>query len=283
MAVDLHLHTHFSDGNWSPTDAIEHAVSMKLKHIAVTDHDTVSGIAEAKQAAQGRLEIIAGVEINTIWQAPDGRWQDIHVLGYFLDIENRDLLALLERQRHERELHTHRCIARLNELGVPITLEHVQGLSGKGAVGKPHLAKAIIAAGGAENATEAFDKYLVRGTQAYVEKENASPQEAIQAINAAGGIASIAHPGVEDYILDLILKLKQEGLRAIEAYHRMHGSERIEEYARFAQQNGMLLTGGSDCHGPYKEYKPTLGTVPVPFQLLSPLRAASRGLYQPAL
>jgi predicted metal-dependent phosphoesterase TrpH len=275
MSLDLHLHSHFSDGNWSPTELVEHAVSIKLKHIAITDHDTINGIPEARLAAGNRIEIIPGVEINTLWQLDNGQWKDIHILGYFIDHANAKLLRLLEKQRAQREIHTLQCIEKLSLGGIAITMEHIQQYSGKGAVGKLHLAQAIIAAGGAADATEAFDKYLLRGSKYYVERKSVTAYEAIEVINAAGGVASIAHPGNDQHIFDLILKLKSMGLRAIEAHHRAHSRKRVREFTRFARSNKMLVTGGSDCHGPYKEYKSTMGTVPVPLRLLVDLRNAA--------
>ena len=135
-----------------------------------------------------------------------------------------------------------------------------------------HLAQAIIAAGGAKDESEAFDKFLTRGSAHYVERENITPHEAVEVIIAAGGVASIAHPGKDERILDLILALKQLGLGGIEAYHRMHSEEIVQLYVEFAERHDLILTGGSDCHGPYKEYAATAGTIPVPQSVLERLR-----------
>jgi hypothetical protein len=277
MSLDLHMHSHFSDGNWSPTELVEHAISIGLKHIALTDHDTVNGIDEARLAAADKIEIIPAVEINTLWRSESGEWKDIHILGYFIDTTNSALLDLLQQQRREREIHVQNCVQQLSAVGVPLTLEIVQQYSGKGAVGKLHLAQAIIAAGGAKDANEAFEKYLLRGSESYVERKSTAPEQAIKAITGAGGVASIAHPGAEDFIFEQIVWLKSCGLAAIEAHHRAHSSSRVEQFIRFAEKHDMLVTGGSDCHGPYKEYKSTMGSVAVPLERLALLRSAAAG------
>src|SRR5262249_27821852 len=119
--IDLHLHTHHSDGNWSPAELVERAVELKLDSIAITDHDTTNGIAEALAAAAGRIEIIAGVEINTVWRGPDGEQEDVHILGYFIDVNNDDLKAALARQQEARLELVSETIDALSQLGVDLT------------------------------------------------------------------------------------------------------------------------------------------------------------------
>jgi predicted metal-dependent phosphoesterase TrpH len=256
---------------------VDYAIKMKLRHIAITDHDTLSGIAEAQDRGSGKLEVIPGIEINTVSQDSTGRFQDVHILGYFIDPTNRALEELLQRQRAARKAHAEACIERLTAGGVKISMSMVEKYAGRSAVGKAHLAQAIIVAGAAADATEAFQKFLTRGSDHYIERQSTSPQEAIEAINSARGIASIAHPGKSDEIYSFILKLKRSGLRAVEAYHRIHSVNRVKQYVRFANRNGLLVTGGSDCHGPFREHKPTLGTVTVPSEVLDRLRAAAAG------
>jgi hypothetical protein len=275
MSVDLHLHTHYSDGTWSPQDLVEYAVNLKLRHIAITDHDTVDGIEEARACARERLEIINGVEINTVHKLSDGTSEDVHILGYFIDPDDRDLQALLLRQRQARLSHARIWVERVAASGVPVTLEMVEKHAGRGSIGKVHLTRALIESGAADDAGEAYDKYLKRGSEHFVDRHSVAPEEAIRAITGAGGIASIAHPGKSHHIFDLILRLKQAGLGAIEAYHRMHSVDRTRQYVRFANRHDLLLTGGSDCHGPFKSYAPTIGSIPVPVEILSKLRAAA--------
>lgn len=274
MSVDLHLHTHHSDGTWSPSDLVAYAKTKKLRHIAVTDHDTTFGITEAQAAAGGDVEIIQGVEINTINRTNDGMAKDVHILGYFIDPSCEKLQSLLEYQRNERASQAQRLVDRLAAGGMKINMELVQQFSGHGAIGKMHLAKAIIAADGASDATEAYNRFLNRGGECYEERNSVKPKAAIEAIVASGGIASIAHPGKGAEVFSLIMQLKSYGLRAVEAYHRVHSVDRTRQFIRFAERNNLLITGGSDCHGPYQEYAPVVGTINVPDDVLQKLREA---------
>ena len=280
MSIDLHLHTHYSDGTWSPSDLVEYAKKIRLSHIAITDHDTISGITEARDAAGAVLEVISGVEINTVSTKSDGTREDIHILGYFIDPREPALLKLLQRQCDARIDHARQCVERIASTGAPLTMSMVQRYAGKGAIGKAHLTQAIIDSGAAGSAVEAYEKFLVRGSEHFIDRSSARPEEAIAAINAAGGVASIAHPGKGEHMFELILKLKSSGLRAIEAYHRMHSVNRIRQYIRFANRNNLLLTGGSDCHGPFQNYPPTIGSISVPGDVLQKLRQAQ--CYSPA-
>jgi len=273
MTVDLHLHTLYSDGNWSPAELVEHAVELKLKHIAITDHDTMDGIAEAQAVAGNRLNIIPGVEINTVFCYPDGREQDVHILGYFLDKNNRELKALLRRQQEARLRLVEETIVMLAELGINLSLADVQASAGIGSIGRPHITKAIVEAGGAADVNDAYARFMQRESPHYVARKSVSPSEAVRAIRAAGGIASIAHPGKTDGIEKLILEMKAHGLQGVEAFHRGHSVEMIQHYIRFAHRNGLVYTGGSDCHGPYKEMPASIGTVSVPPEVISSLRA----------
>ncbi len=264
MQADFHLHTHHSDGTWSPKELVEHAVKLKLTHIAVTDHDTTYGINEAIEAAQGRLEIIAAVEINTIRREPDGTHKDVHILGYFIDQRNEKLQNLLCRQRQARLEHVEKMVASLNAAGHPLTMTMLRDKAGLGAIGKAHITQCMVECGMAEDLMEAYEKYICKESPFYVRRESASPQEAIAAINDSGGFASIAHPGKSPEMLEYILSLKRAGLAGVEAYHRMHSVDLVRQYIRFANRNSLIVTGGSDCHGPYKEYKATAGSIALP-------------------
>jgi predicted metal-dependent phosphoesterase TrpH len=275
--IDLHLHTHHSDGTWSPEDLVKYALKIGMKHIAVTDHDTTAGVAQAIEAAAGRLEIIPAVEINTIYTTDSQAGEnaadshDVHILGYFVDIENEDLQDVLSRQRAARAKHVLECIDLVIASGVPITLSDVEACAGKGALGKAHITEAIVRAGGAPDLTAAYHKYMVRGSRYYAQRRSVTPQEAVRAITAAGGIASIAHPGREPHVLPLIEVLKEDGLRGIEAYHRVHGLDLLRKYLRYAAKNKMLVTGGSDCHGPYEEFQSMMGQISLPPEILTEL------------
>ena len=271
--IDLHLHSHYSDGTWAPRNLVEHAVQIGMKHIALSDHDTVDGIDEALQAAAGRIEVIPAVEINTVEAG-----HDVHILGYFIDRHNRELEAVLDRQKLARSRHLEACIERIAASGVQITLESVHQCAGGnvGVLGRAHITEAIVKAGGAADITAAYEKYTRRGSPYYPERASVRPHDAILAILAAGGIPSIAHPGKEEYVISLIESLQKIGLLAVEAFHRVHSPELTAFYIDYASRKGLLVTGGSDCHGPYQEYPSLMGSIAVPPEVLSNLRKKSR-------
>lgn len=269
MQADFHLHTHHSDGTWSPEELVEHAVKIKLTHMSITDHDTTSGITEGIEAAQGRLEIIPGVEINTIRRESDGTHKDVHILGYFINRENKNLQDLLARQRQARLDHVKKMVASLTAAGHPLTMDMLCEKAGLGAIGKAHITQCMVECGMAADLMEAYEKYVCKESPFYVRRESASPQEAIAAINEAGGFASIAHPGKSPEMFEYILSLKRDGLAAVEAFHRMHSVNVVRQYIRFAQRHSLIVTGGSDCHGPYKEYKATAGTISIPKDIVA--------------
>lgn len=275
MTFDLHLHSHYSDGTWSPHDLVQHAIKLKLRTIALTDHDTTAGIAEAVDAARDKLSIIPAIEINAV-RTRDGKSEDIHILGYFIDCSSRSLQKLLNVQREARMKHAQEIIDYVSSMGIALTLDDCRRHAGKGALGKAHITQAIVEAGGAKDVTQAYEKFMTRGSQHYRERNSVSPEEAIAAINDAGGIASIAHPGKAPHMEQLILDLQKHGLRAVEAYHRMHSVNVVRRYIRFANRNGLLVTGGSDCHGPFQEYAATMGSISVPNEVLEQLTGAAR-------
>jgi 3',5'-nucleoside bisphosphate phosphatase len=272
--IDLHLHTHHSDGTWSPRELVEHAVKIGMKNIAITDHDTIEGVDEAIDAAAGRLEIIPAVEINTVFNDEEGAGHDVHILGYFIDTQNKDLGEVLARQKAARAKHVHDCIELVVASGVKFSAADVQACAGKGAIGKAHLAEAIVRAGGAQDVSEAYQKYMVRSSPFYAPRKSVAPLDAVRAIRAAGGIPSIAHPGKEQHVIPLIESLAEHGLMGIEAYHRVHTLSLLRKYLRYANRHAMLVTGGSDCHGPYQEYQSMMGTISVPPEVLKILKKA---------
>lgn len=272
MVVDLHLHTDHSDGNWSPKEVVERAVELKLRHIAITDHDTMDGVAEAQAAAAGALEVIPGIEINTVWCGEDGFEEDVHILGYFLDKSDSTLKTLLERQKQARIRLVEETIEMLNGLGIHMSVDDVREYAGRGSIGRPHITQAIVKCGGAANVSEAYERFMVRTSPQYVKRQSVSPIEAIKAINAAGGISSIAHPGKSKRIQAVILALKRHGLEGIEVYHRRHTVDLVRSYIRFANRNGFAITGGSDCHGPHGEHKASIGSISVPLEVVTNLR-----------
>lgn len=246
---DLHTHTTASDGTNSPAVQVKLALEAGLAGIAITDHDTVAGIAEA--VAEGKklgIDVIPGVEISTV-----SGGQDVHVLGYFIDPENRLFLDRLEQMRRTRDLRNDMMLARLAELGLPVTMEEVLEQSKKQpgkdeTIGRPHIAQVMIAKGYVADMSEAFDRYLGKHGAAYVNPPRIRPEDAIDWIREAGGVPVIAHPGLyEDE--QLVRRLIDYGVSGIEAFHPDHSPETESHYSQLAQSNGLLVTAGSDFHG----------------------------------
>ncbi|RUT36261.1 PHP domain-containing protein [Paenibacillus zeisoli] len=247
---DLHTHTQASDGMNAPAENVRLAKQKGLAGLAITDHDTLSGIEEAMGAGKEiGVNVIPGVEIST-----RASGKDIHVLGYFLRYEDETLRSRLEQLRTVRETRNERILEKLNTLGISITMDEV--ISGLGrelgpddSVGRPHIADVLVRKGVVADLREAFDKYLAEGAAAYVSLPRVGPVEAIAWIKEAGGASVIAHPGLygDD---DLVRQIIEEGQPAgIEVYHSDHGPEEEERYRGMALEYDLVMTGGSDYHG----------------------------------
>ncbi len=277
MSCDLHLHTHYSDGTWSPAELVEQAFALKLSHIAITDHDTMDGIKEASLAAAGRLEIIPGIELSTVWRNGTAQEQDVHILGYYVDSSHSALKAIMASQQQARRDFADAAIAALMQLGIELTMERLLSHTGKGVIGRPHVTRAIVEAGGAESIEEAWGKFMQRQGDFYIPRQAPEPEAAIKAINLSGGVASLAHPGKTSHTEQLVAELKAAGLSAIEVFHRSHSLPKVKKYMRLATANQLIITGGSDCHGPLEDYPASIGSVFVPVdtvRVLKEFRAA---------
>lgn len=248
--VDLHMHTIHSDGTLTPTELVTRAKSRELSCIALTDHDTVSGVREAQSAGKKHgVEVIAGVEVSVIFEPGT-----MHVLGYFIDIENKKLLKGLESIQEARRQRNPKIIECLNQLGMDITLEEVEKASGGDQVGRPHFAKVMVAKGYVKSPEEAFKKYLGKGCPAYIDKRKVTSKEAIQMIREAGGVASLAHPKQlkvpQGEVFEVeIKKLADEGLSGVEVYSSCQSPAEAAYYKKIANRFGLTVTGGSDFHG----------------------------------
>jgi predicted metal-dependent phosphoesterase TrpH len=268
--VDLHLHTTASDGKYSPAELVRLARSAGLRYIAITDHDSIDGIREAQEEARklpGML-VIGGVEINT--DTPGG---EIHVLGYRIESENGELKQTLERLRRSRVERAEKMVARLKEMGIDIDYRRVKELAGEGAVGRPHIAEAMLEKGYISNIKEAFLKYIGRDGPAYVERDKITPVEAVQLITRAHGIAVLAHPFTSNDFQQLTGELVQAGLKGIEAYYAGYTPEQIGELLALAEKYHLIVTGGSDFHGLDPAVEPPLGSVEVPLDCVEKLMA----------
>jgi predicted metal-dependent phosphoesterase TrpH len=284
--IDLHIHSTASDGSYSPAEVVHQAKEGGLAAIALTDHDTVDGLAEAVTAGeQLGVEVIPGVEISA--QFPGGT---MHILGLFVNYHNGLLdkrLAVLKQARIDRNPQI---IAKLNALGIPVTMARVEGISGGGQVGRPHIARALMEAGYVSSIQQAFDIYLRYGGKAYVSKFRFPPAEALAMIREAQGIPVLAHPftlglGSAAALKNLILGLKDLGLAGLEVYYSEHTPEQEAMYLKLAQELDLLITGGSDYHGDNKP-EITLGSMPsqekLSYNLVEALKAWRHHEYGPS-
>ncbi len=249
-----------------------------MEVIAVTDHDTVEGVAEAQLAGRPLgLEVIPGVEINT-----DVPGSEVHVLGYFVDLEHAELKSELQRLRFGRVGRAERMVQKLNALGAPVEWARVQQIAGEGSIGRPHVAQALMEAGHVGSFSEAFDRYIGRQGPAYVERLKFTPEDACRLIRRAGGVPVLAHPvifgkgGVPKGPLDLdrmIVSLVEAGLLGIELYYPGYDPATVDYLLGIARRHNLIRTGGSDFHGAPSE-RPDLGSVYVPLKVVRNLRAA---------
>lgn len=245
--IDLHLHTTASDGRLSPAQLVARAKDAGLTTISVTDHDTVAAIAEVTEVARAvNIRVVSGIEVTSV---DDGR--DVHMLGYFFDPESATLAAVLERQRALRVARVREIGERLAALGMVIDVESVLLAAAArpgSSVGRPQVARELVRAGYVASLQEAFDKWLATGRPAFITRTGPSPATIIDAIHDAGGMASMAHPGVTRRD-ELIGPLAEHGLDAIEVYHSDHGPEDQQHYQLIAKRRKLLVSGGSDFHG----------------------------------
>lgn len=252
MKTDLHIHTYYSDGVFSPEKIVDTAIDVGLQVIALTDHDNVLSYKVAKdylkkENKEDKLEIIQGVEINTLYKN-----YEVHILGYFMNTQDSDFQNLLKTQQLARVKQTKEIISLLDKKeGIKIKFEDiVKQVAEGGSIGRPHIAKAITNAGGTSNVMEAYAKYIHDDSPVYVPRKTVTPQDAVEIIYDAGGIPVIAHPHDLDIAEALIKELMQYGLRGIEAYHRKHSPACVEYFSSMAEELGLIVTGGSDFHAP---------------------------------
>jgi 3',5'-nucleoside bisphosphate phosphatase len=241
--ADLHTHTNRSDGRLSPPGLVEKAARRGLAALAVTDHDSVEGLPLAAHAAREHgITLVPGVELSA-WA--DGR--ELHLLGYAFDPADPALRAHLAHYRADRERRAREIVARLGELGAPVRWERVAAIAGRGAIGRPHLAHALVEARHVGSVGEAFLRYLGDGAPANVGKTPVAPAELIALVHGAGGVCVLAHP--YDLPEAAVAALVADGLDGIEVVHPAHDADRQAHWAEVAARHGLLATGGSDHHG----------------------------------
>jgi len=276
VKTDLHIHSIYSDGSLSPEEIVDTAIELGISAISITDHDNVLSYPLATAYSEKRLkedgvglsDIIPGVEINTIWKDIE-----VHILGYYMDLDSKSFLDLLKHQQKARYEQTIKIVDRLNkEPGIRIRMEDITSLVMKdGSIGRPHIARALTNTGSTKNVIEAYIKYLNDEAPTYIKRKTVTPHEAIEIIYEAGGIPVVAHPGDKEIIESLIKEFINYGLRGIEVYHKKHSPAMVEYYSTLAEKYGLIVTGGSDFHGP-KENKKNFGKNFVPAWVLDALK-----------
>jgi len=252
MKSDLHIHTLYSDGVLSPEKIVDTAIDVGLQAIALTDHDNVLSYQAAKDhlkntQREDKLEIIRGIEVNTLYKN-----YEVHILGYFMDVENSDFQNMLKMQQQARVKQTKEIISLLSKKeGIKIKFEDIKKqVAEGGSIGRPHIAKAITNAGGTNSVIDAYAKYIHDDSPVYVQRKTVTPQDAVEIIYDAGGIPVIANPHDLDIAEKLIKELMQYGLSGIEAYHRKHSPACVEYFSSMAEELVLIVTGGSDFHCP---------------------------------
>ncbi|MFQ6114277.1 MAG: PHP domain-containing protein [bacterium] len=267
--ADLHLHTNRSDGYCSPKEVVDEALAHGLVAVAIVDHDEISALDEAITYGKARgLEVIPGVELSVNY-----RNLDLHLLGYCIDYRNAGLLKYLNTFKNERLKRTERIVRILTKMGMPISFEAVLKKAGPGSVGRPHIADVLVDEGYVFSFQEAFDKYIGHGKPAYVAKYKIDVASAIRLIHSAGGVCSVAHPGLDMNKEDLIMLIKS-GVNGIEAIHPKHNKEQARFFSEIARKNGLLITGGSDYHGGRKG-NAVLGQFTVSYEVVNQLKEFS--------
>jgi predicted metal-dependent phosphoesterase TrpH len=272
--VDLHTHTLASDGALAPRALVQKAVEHGVRVLAITDHDSTEGLAEAREEATRHpgLTLVPGLEINCNVEGAE-----IHVLGYLVDDGASWFQDFLREQRAARTARVHTLAARLAELGMPIDPAEVFALAGEAAPGRPHVAQVMVRRGYVRSVREAFDKYLRSDGPANVPRHRLTPTEAIAVIRRAGGVPVLAHPGLADRDA-MIPDLVAAGLGGIETYYAEHSTEQVRGYLDLCRRFDLVATGGSDFHGPHTGRTNPPGTPAVPATAWVDLQArAARG------
>ncbi len=274
--IDLHTHSTASDGSLSPEELVGYAKRKGAAAVALTDHDTIEGVEKALTAGEKEgLEVIPGLEISA--QYPGGT---MHILGYYIDPAEPNLNRELQQLQEARQERNPKIISKLQSLGISISFDQVKALA-KGQIGRPHIAQVLFQSGAVSSLEEAFQKYLIKGAPAYVEKFRFSPQEAIALITRAGGIPVLAHPFTLNYsslreLKNVIEELKGMGLKGVEVIYPEHTSDQTNAYFSLVKELKLIYTGGSDFHGNLKKDVDLLtgrGDLKIPYQIIENLRA----------
>ena len=266
MFADLHLHTSFSDGTYSPEELVAVGKALGFSALAVTDHDTIEACRRMGAACEtAGVEFVPGTELTA-----EHNGIEVHILGLFIDPEDPGLLSEMAKFQNVRQQRIHEMVERINKLGVPLKKETVFKIASCRSPGRPHVARALVKDGLCANAEEAFERLLKKGKPGWVPKFKMPGSEAIRLIQNSGGLAIMAHPRL-NRTDDIIPGLVEAGLDGIECFHTKHSTHNCEHYLEIAEKYELLVTGGSDCHGMSKG-RPLIGTIKLPYDYVRRLK-----------
>lgn len=276
--IDLHTHSTFSDGTFTPLQLVKYAEEKGLKAFALTDHDTTEGIKEAK-SIETNVEVISGVEISTRYDK-----KEIHVVGLYVNENDADLNKQLKYYREKRVTRNFEILEKLNSLGVDITIDDVKESCTGDVISRAHIAKALVSKGFVGSYTEAFDRYLGDNKCAYVPRETLNYEESMELITKAGGVPVLAHPLLykmsDTNLENMMVKLRQKGLKAVEVYYSTHSNSDTQHVMAMANRVGLIYSGGSDFHGATKpkiDMGTGMGKLAVPYEILEKIRGERNG------
>lgn len=270
MFADLHVHTNVSDGASSPVEVIQYAARINLRCIAITDHDTMDGIDIARVEAElNGVDLLNGVELST---ECDG--MEVHILGYCINLDNSNFQKHLITFQRARLTRAYKILGKLRKLNINIDTNRVLELAGTGSIGRPHIAKVLLAEGKVSSVAEAFEKLIGIGRPAYEPRMKYHPLEMINLIKEAGGVPVLAHPGIscaEKLVMDLI----DGGLQGIEVYHPQHNRDMEKMYLKICREHNLIVSGGSDFHGLGATNHGKLGESVVPYETVNQIRSTA--------
>ena len=276
--IDLHTHSTFSDGTFTPLQLVKYAEEKGLKGFAITDHDTTEGIKEAK-SIETNVEVISGVEISTRYDK-----KEIHIVGLYVNENDADLNKQLKYYREKRVTRNFEILEKLNSLGVDITIDDVKESCTGDVISRAHIAKALVSKGFVGSYTEAFDRYLGDNKCAYVPRETLNYEESMELITKAGGVPVLAHPLLykmsDTNLENMMVKLRQKGLKAVEVYYSTHSNSDTQHVMAMANRVGLIYSGGSDFHGATKpkiDIGTGMGKLAVPYEILEKIRGERNG------
>lgn len=276
--IDLHTHSTFSDGTFTPLQLVKYAEEKGLKAFALTDHDTTEGVKEAK-SIETNVEVISGVEISTRYDK-----KEIHIVGLYVNENDADLNKQLKYYREKRVTRNFEILEKLNSLGVNITIDDVKESCTGDVISRAHIAKALVSKGFVGSYTEAFDRYLGDNKCAYVPRETLNYEESMELITKAGGVPVLAHPLLykmsDTNLENMMVKLRQKGLKAVEVYYSTHGNSDTQHIMAMANRVGLIYSGGSDFHGATKpkiDMGTGMGKLAVPYEILEKIRGERNG------